>query len=85
MSSEKQFRSHHLQEVHSDHPTVGVVPSTVSLCTHLRAVSLPIYSAISLPLVTPSRILTVSCSALVSGAYHVTATCPGLQETCMLE
>lgn len=23
MSSEKQFRSHHLQEAHSDHPTVG--------------------------------------------------------------
>lgn len=38
----------------------GVVPSTVSPCINLRALSLPIYSAISLPLVTPSRILTGS-------------------------
>ena len=84
MSSEKQFRSHHLQEALSDHPTVG---SRSLHCVPMHSSEGTVFTHLLCHLPSAGNSLQDPdwVSVLVSGAHRVTATCPGLQETCVLE
>lgn len=80
MSSEKQLRSHRLQEALPDRPTAGCCSLH---CTRMHSSAGAAVTRLLCHLASPAapcRALTGSCSALASGSCSMTATCLGLQE-----